>query len=475
MQLRHLPFWLLCIQFGLKTGIAQTLDDVNQWIIWTGEKEQTLTLSNLPIGGRTDLMCNGALLLAKQASDLPFWKSTNFVPKGRWTSTWFDTQPTSLDISWCVYGQAQDMSTGWTKFAGNPLIAAHDYRHNTQHTLALPAHYSAQAADQSLVKGTGEYDGKWILLFNVGGWAVKGWAMAIADSLSPLKRGINPFRLGDPYPLTKATGGYNAPNDWIFAEGRWYAPDESRDHISRMWSSEDLIHWTLHGPIVGINGHDPGMVWDGTRYYLFNESNEDITLVSASDPLGEWKPLGPDPVLEVGDHTGDADVAFFNNQWHMFVDDGAHQHYKLSYAATSAELFPLGWHLLPEVLGPHQPEQGQLWDDDTPEGNHFGTGDADVVLDGHTVYLTYEYPVGIAYKELAVLDDTDQRVLARITYLQGDKPRHTDWQAIPVGTTIHDLTVWDAIPRGASWRLEVQLITDNPAESPLIEWIKIHP
>ena len=66
------------------------------------------------------------------------------------------------------------------------------------------------------------------------------------------------------------------------------------------------------------------------------------------------------------------------------------------------------------IFGPHNPEQGQLWDDDVPEGNNFGTGDADVAFEGTTLYMTYEWPVGIAWKELDVYDQELTTVTASL-------------------------------------------------------------
>lgn len=456
--------------------IAQQIDTESEWRNYSESMENLTILSDFPVGGRTDLVGNGALLLEKMDTSKPFWKTSKFQREGEWTSAWINESFDILELSWSVYGQAQDMTKGWTKFEGNPLISSHRWKHNTSETHVLPSNYSDKPADQSLVKGVGEYEGKWLLFFNIGGWAVKGWGMLIADELSPLKDGINPFMLGEPYPLTKATGGYNAPNDWIYADGLWYAPDESLDQISRMWISEDLKHWVLTGPIFGINGHDPGMAWDGEHYYLFNEADDKITLVYADDPLGTWKEWPENEggiALDIGDHTGDADVAFFNNRWHMFVDDGIHKKYKLSYATTTAEDFPLGWKVVPEFFGPYNPDQGQLWDDDTIEGNDFGTGDADVALEGHTLYMTYEFPVGIAFKDLDVLDDAEQRLRLRIEYKSGNRISTTDWIDIKAGEVSLTPGDFDFNPDGKEWRMNIEMRSDNSTESPLLEYLNI--
>ena len=471
---RRLLVWLSSL-FLLPATHSQLVDRKSQMDSFTFQMTNLQILEDSPIGGRVDLLGKGALLLAKRDTAQAFWKTSTFQNEGIWTSQWIESDKDSIDIEWYVYGQKQDMSSGWQKFSGNPLISAHGWKYNTKQTLELPFHYSAQPADQSLVKGAGQYQNQWLLFFNVGGWAVKGWAMAVADSLAPLQRGINPFELATPYPLTKATGGYNAPNDWIFAEGLWYAPDESRDHTSRMWTSETLEHWVLRGAIEGINGHDPGMAYDGEYYYLFNEANDKITLVYAKDPLAKWTEWPTNEggeVLDIGDHTGDADVAFFNNRWHMFVDDGIHRKYKLSYATTSPEAFPLGWELSQEIFGPYHPDQQQAWDNDNPQGNDFGTGDADIALEGHTLYLSYETPVGLAFKNLELIESSEQSVWARIEYQKGKRLKTTRWIELPPGG--HWLT------RGAfqenlpnhSWRLTIKLDSSNPLESPMINRIE---
>lgn len=61
-------------------------------------------------------------------------------------------------------------------------------------------------------------------------------------------------------------------NDWLEGDGITYAPDETYDGDSHMWKSEDMIQWTDLGPIMDINGSNPGMTFDGRYFYLFNES-----------------------------------------------------------------------------------------------------------------------------------------------------------------------------------------------------------
>jgi hypothetical protein len=101
-----------------------------------------------------------------------------------------------------------------------------------------------------------------------------------------------------------------------------------------------------------------------------------------------------------------------NNRWHLFFDDAPHAHYQIGYASTGPGEFPLGWEMENKIFGPHNPEQKQEWDDDIPEGNNFGTGDPDVALEDNTLYMTYEWPVGIAWKELDLLSEGGIEVTA---------------------------------------------------------------
>lgn len=112
------------------------------------------------------------------------------------------------------------------------------------------------------------------------------------------------------------------------------------------------------------------------NYLTYNKLDNSFTSVTDGDTI-----------LHVEDHTGDPDLGFFNNRWHMFFDDGEHLHYNIGYAATSAEEFPYGWKLENDIYGPYNPDQGQTWDDDNENGNNFGTGDADFALEDHTLYM----------------------------------------------------------------------------------------
>ncbi|MFP4501334.1 MAG: ThuA domain-containing protein [Candidatus Hydrogenedentota bacterium] len=433
-----------------------------------GEAVATAAMAASDVAGGYDLMGNGALLLVRPDKKKPFWYQDGFIEEGSWTSAWISLPDgaalTAVETEVSAYGQPQDMAAGWTKFAGNPLVCGAGWKHATEQSLQLPEGWSDRPNDQSLERGHGKYAGQWLLFYNIGGWAVKGWGMAAADSLAPLREGVNPFK--DPVRLFEGTGGTHAPNDWIFAEGRWLAPDETKRAPSHMWASTGLETWENLGPMEGIVGHDPGIVYDGDTYYLFTEVEGGIGLCTAKQAEGPWDDQGE--VLHLGSHTGDPDVAFFNNRWHMFYDDGPHAHYAIGYAWTTPQEFPRNWRLVRKVYGPHNPEQGQLWDDDTPEGNEFGTGDADMAVEDGFLYLTHERPVGIAWKELQLEDLADQTARLRIeadTNGDGTPDAASGWRDLAGGK--YHIDDWAANMTG-DLRLRIKLATQNPAESPMI-------
>jgi hypothetical protein len=446
------------------------IDDKAQWSGATAEHSGTSVQQTLPLGGRSDLLGNGALLLAKVDPVALFSTVDHFENSGEWMSRWHNTERLmrveSAAVTYRVYGKPQDMSGGWTKFTGNPLACEHNYKHATAESLQLPPEYPGNPADQSLVRGEGRLEGKWLLVFNMGGGAKNGIGMAEADSLHPLKAGVNPFRFSQPLPLVPAWGGGGSPNDLIFARGLWYAPSESSAG-SLMWTTPNLTEWTRHKTLSGILSRDSGMVFDGQRFHLFNEADEYTEHGVADDPLGKWKVTGA--VLREAGHTGDVDVAFFNNRWHMFFDDLAENAYSIGYAWTKPSQFPRGWRITPKIIGPHNPP-GQLWDDATPEGNDFGTGDADVVLQDQTLYLSYEWPVGFAFKELEVLDSGEQLAQFLIEVdSDGDNAvdASTDWIPMAAGDRTVGLSADNLT--GQHFRLRVRLETKNPNESPMVE------
>ena len=453
-------------------SLVWDLKDVSSWLEHTSKTSSVEIRADDRNGGNFDVLGEGSLLLQKVDSTGNFWRSSKFKTEGIWRSKPIVTNGKStLSISAKVknYGQPQNMDEGWTKFTGNPLIAPKNWHLASDQSLQLPD--SLEANDQSLVRGTGPYKGKWLLVFNVGGWAVGGWALAVADSLAPLKRGINPFELVEPYPIYGGAGGEHAPNDWLFVNDTWYAPDESRDHISRMWTTTDFTDWAKNDSIAGMKGHDPGMAWDGKRFYLFSEDGNKLQFATAKDPLGQWTAHGV--ALDVGDHTGDADLCYFNNTWHMFFDDGLHLDYSLGYAQTSPEQFPEGWQLENDVFGPKNPDQGQQWDEPGQSGNNFGTGDADIAVEGQTLYMTYERTVGIAYKELELDNLSEQTIQARLL-IDKDGDRAIDqtgsWKSYVPGEKL-SLSIPES--KRVEVSLELKLVTKNQRESPMISRLAV--
>lgn len=482
--------FISCLVIGLVPATGQIapviIDDLHQWKSTTSFSDATVVMKAPEVGDQYDLMGPGALLLDKQDTQKKFWQSTKFNKKGSWVSDWIpageDVLLDELHTEMLIYGKHIDMNTGWVKFSGNPLICPYDYKDATDESLQLPEFWSDVPNDQSLVKGQGSWEGKWLLVFGIGGWAKKGWGAVVADSLAPLKRGINPFTLAQPYPLTKGTLGNNAPNDWIFAEGLWYAPDETRGGNPHMWTSPDFINWTNAGEIKGIKGHDPGMVFDGETYYLFNENKKLVDVCTSTSGLGPWSEEWT--VLEKEDrHTGDVDVDYFNNRWHMVFDDNTYKNgplYTLGYAWSSAEDFPDGWqqNMVHDFFGPKKPDQGQTWDEWESSGNKFGTGDGDFAVEGTTLYLTYERPTGIAYRELTeTMDGKNQKVLVKIeSDVDGDgqPDGSTGWLEVSPGKNkwkesagLKQLTV-------KKFRISYKLATSNKAESPLIKKVELH-
>lgn len=473
---------------GSEVLVLRTAED---WNAYGATSSGVLARSSGAVGGRFDVIGEGALLLRRPDPNRPgggpFFESDRFASTGKWVSRWIepDGPVRSLSADIRIYGQPLEMDSGWTKFSGNPLVTARGGRYATDETLQLPD--SLLPHDQALVRGTGPYAGKWLLLFDVnvwetGGWeawnAVGGWAAAVADSLAPLKRGVNPFRLIEPYPLfpsdsARATFGYHAPNDFLYVEGTWYAPATSRGQRGHLWTSPDLIHWRNAGPMEGVRGFDPGIAYDGNRFHLFTEDGTRLQHMTAADPLGRWTAHGP--VLEVGDHTGDADVSFFNNAWHAFFDDAPHQVYTIGHARTAPSAFPGGWTLTNDVYGPRRPDQGQDWDEPIPHGYNWGTGDPDVAIEGTTLYLTHERPTGIAYKELGLRDDGEQTVRL---WLEGDTDgdRSAEWTSehvLRAGRSRITLDETKAQGRAERIRLSIRLTSRNPRESPMVRSLRL--
>lgn len=141
-----------------------------------------------------------------------------------------------------------------------------------------------------------------------------------------------------------------------------------------------------------------------------------------------WRGGGPIPkrFLELESHTGDPDLIRIDDWWYMFVDTGRHKNYSISYARTTVSDFPNSWEFKGKAIGPN--EGNQTWDSPRKGGNRFGIGDADVILENETVYMVYERPVGVAYRNIErayieiyqlfnSLHSSQKYLIARLLYL----------------------------------------------------------
>ena len=457
------------------------IDTKEDWNTITSEAINCELNEAEDIGGIIDLMGNGSLMLQKKAKDSVYTLTEEFETQGSWESKWIEfnknTKLNSISFDILVYGEKIDMTKGWKKFDKNPIISGGNtllplnLDNITDQTILLPNPPGGVPQDQAIFKGRGNWEGKWILMFNhtPNAWPFEYyWSFVMADSLSPLKNGINPFRLPtENYPLYGPIDN-QAPNDWLEVNGVYYAPDETYQSMAHLWKSDDMINWVDLGVIENKTGTDPGIIFDGAQFHLFSENGNTISHCYLN--LDSVKGSNNQDVLDVGDHTGDADVAYFNNQWHMFVDDGVHLKYKISYASTSPNNFPYGWELFPEIYGPHNPEQGQVWDDDNENGNQFGTGDADIALEDNTLYLFTERPIGVAFKELTELyNSEDQKIeIMIIADNDGDgvSDYSTEWKELNGGESIWNL---ESELNAKKYKIKIRMNSNNNNESPLIK------
>ncbi len=462
-----------------------TVDFQSDWAKATFSQKNTVSQKANDWGGIIDLMGNGALMLEKTNSDNLYTHVSDFKNSGNWISNWhtFDSEVElrSIKTNIIAYGQQINMRKGWVKFSGNPILSGENTLlplntdNITEQTILLPKP-GGVPQDQAIVRGRGTWEGKWVLFYNhtPNAWPNDYyWSAAVADNLYPMKEGINPFTIDMLYYPLFGPIDNHAPNDWLEIDGVTYAPDENHEGFSHMWKSTDMITWVDLGPISGINGSDPGMIFDGKDYYLFNESNNQINYNKLSTDFVNVVEGGS--VLEVGDHTGDADLGFFNNQWYMFFDDGPHLHYNIGCAVTSAEEFPYGWKLENDIYGPHNPEQGQQWDDDSPKGNDFGTGDADIALEGSTLYMFTERPIGAAYKELSELwssDDIKITIMIEVDKNEdGVADESTGWYELSAGEKVWQ---WSQELTGKRFRIHFRMETFDSRKSPLIQMFTLN-
>lgn len=477
-----LLYLLLLTGCGSQPSIFK-IDSQNDWIESTHQAQNTTIEKSTDLNAVEDLMGNGGLMLTKKESKKPFQKTSEFETSGTWTSTWqalTSESISTIETEIIAYGNPIDMRSGWIKFSGNPVISGENTllplneENITDQTILLPRP-GGVPQDQSILKGTGKWAGKWLLFFNhtPDKWPNDYyWSFAVADSLAPIKRGKNPFYIDTTaFPLYGPIDG-QAPNDWLEVDGTYYAPDETHDGESHMWMSNDIVNWKDLGPIHGILGADPGIVFDGKDFFLFNENGDYLTYNQLDEKM--TRVVRGDTVLHVGDHTGDPDIGFFNNQWHMFFDDGAHLHYNIGYAVTKAESFPYGWTLENDIYGPYNPDQGQTWDNDNPAGNDFGTGDADIAIENNTLYLFTERPIGAAYRDLVeIYQNTGQSVQIKIEIDQngnGQVDDSSNWMDFQLGKKAVSLS---QNLTGKKYRFIVKLGSKNPTVSPLLRHLSV--
>jgi hypothetical protein len=450
-----------------ESGIIWTVDDVSQWREYTGEMADTDIRASENVGERFDLMGDGALLLGKTDSEKRFHQSNYFMEEGHWISKWFDFECDvtlqSLSADLLTYGEEFDL-TDWILFEQNPVASEYSYEYKKTETALLPPQPTGQPQDQSVMLGSGRFEGKWLLLFNIGSYALNGWGGMVADSLEPLKKGINPFALiSDPYPM-HGPGEYNAPNDWIEVEGVYYAAATTEGPAS-IWTSENLAEWTHVGPLYNFVGSDPGIAFDGENFHLFIEDGNLIrhSLVD----IQRNRCANCDIVMDIGTHTGDPDIVFFNNRWHMFMDVEINDEYQIGYASTTPSDFPYGWRFHSDtIFGPDDLSEAQR-----KERSY--TGDPDVALEGETLYLFYENPVRVVYNELdelRITDGQETRIRIEVDNDGDDEPdAATIWHRLDGGKNFLQASdVLDAI-EGRRFRVLIYMTTNEPEESPMMK------
>lgn len=481
-------FFMFFVSININAQKKIVIDTYDDWLNYTSSKDSIRYYKTFSLGGESDLIGNGALLLDKNVPDSLFALRSNFAGSGKWVSKMIDLPKykriDGVFLDLLAYGKNLDMREGWVKFKGNPLISgannALPFNKNniTNQTIILPNPPGGLPQDQSIVKGSGKWEGKYILFFNHSptDWPYDYyWSFAVSDSLSPLKKGINPFKLElDNYPTVGPLDG-QAPNDWMKAKNVYFAPDETNQSDGHMWVSNDLINWKDLGVIQGKEGTDPGMTFDGYRYHLFNEYEYGPMISHCYYDPATNTAFDNSVVADVGDHSGDPDVVFFNNQWHMFMDDGEHLHYSIAYGITEPDYFPKGWKVVPNIYGPYNPDNKEKYDDDNDEGNRFGTGDADVIIEDNTLYMFTERPVMAAYKELTELLEFDNMNFSFcFKSFESDKQTlvsRTDW--INASPLIKEYK-FDEPLTGDYFQIYFKVSTENLKESPMLKSISVH-
>lgn len=286
-----------------------------------------------------------------------------------------------------------DFSSGWSQFEGNPVVdkLESDKTFFNNNFLRKPQ-------DPAIVKG----NNSWFLIYNVGPYALNGWNVEEAESLEPLKSGINPFK-----PTDKGRLGFNAfsilqaPNDWVYHNGSFYAADSSFFTNSNIWKSSDLINYEKIGHI-NVSGSDPGLEYIDGYWHVFTEASTNlqrgkkIMHTSSKNIRGPWKK--EETVMTLDKHTGDTSLLNLGQNLHLFLDYGPHKNYSIGHAETGRISFPKGWNFTGKSITPYT--WNQTWNNPAQQGNDFGVGDADVAVENNTVYLFYERPIGVVYKDL---------------------------------------------------------------------------
>jgi hypothetical protein len=449
--------------------IVWAVDRRSDWTNHTDVLSHVDIRASENVGDNFDLMGNGSLLLKKVNDDERFHQSNYFLDNGQWTSIWYDFGKAvvleSVLTDLITYGGEIDF-TEWTLFENNPVACAADYRHKKRESALLPPEPTGQPQDQSVILGSGPYEGKWLLLFNIGSYALNGWGGMVADSLDPLKRGVNPFRLiTDPYPM-HGPGERQAPNDWIQVDGVYYTAATTPGPVT-IWTSPDLSDWTHVGPLYNQLGSDPGIVYDGEEFHLFIEDRNYIRHCLLD--IGNNRCISSDIVLDVKTETGDPDVVFFNNRWHMFIDARRQpdRKYEIGYAWTTPSDFPYGWRLHHRtIFGPDSLTPEQRLESDY-------TGDPDVALEDETLYLFYENPVRVAFRELhEVREIAGHETRIRIESDRdgdGQPDMATDWHVLEGGkSTLRTSEVLRPI-EGTRFRVRIEMRTEDWNKSPLLK------
>lgn len=308
----------------------------------------------------------------------------------------FSIQNVAADGPNRSFAEPINFSEGWSMSGANPILVD-DLADDDRDTLSTGAFLFGKPQDPALV----EYGQEYYLISNIGAYGYNGWLVAVTESLKPLKRGTNPFQhsgMGDygfdPFSLLQAS------NDWLVKEGTFFGVDNTINGFAII-TSESMNSFETEES-VNAEGGDPGFVEVNGTWHVFTETGtfqqtgKKILHTSSDDLDGQW--TASEKVLELEAHTGDPDLIRINDWWYMFVDTGRHKNYSVSYAQTTVSDFPNGWEFKGKAIGPN--EGNQTWDSPRIGGNRFGIGDADVILENGVVYMVYERPVGVAYRNI---------------------------------------------------------------------------